>query len=703
MKMNAVGLTFLAPNKINEFGSATNLKGIFKIKFVLIAKTLGWFLKHEENDKNITWVEHNSIANTKNDTLNTVILGKSIIDGSHPIDDLELPLKSSLFGTNKEFCNISDFIKFVNIAISNNQNNNTYVIDENCDPIEFIKEVRFNLKIESYDSFKKAFDWLTKKRYTRDILSNQREMLSKLAKNPPRSNQAFDACITEYYYEIEQKISISKSNLLSEFLPFDDAEALAYFWETLGSNMTIVSSRLIRSMTNYEPITFKDFETCLIGYMTVPVGNNLLLYHYKVAIEHYSITCKDTNFDNFDINIVDGIFKSDGTGALISKLENNLVSSCAAITRIETALGKEDSIPGCVTDINFKELEIAIGLISNNGYSELKISQLSDSLSCKNGFFNNSATIHLDSNCNRHVLFDSSIVNTIDFTHNNITNFHFILNEIMMSLPAWDKNKDISQKIDLRMENLAERCANLYSIIESYIKHLVIYCLDVKTIDRPFLMLEKIEQSVQLNISKKSEINAGSLIPKDCVDKKKQAKFQNQVILDYKCLPIFISIKGILKTWSNVFDKLEALRHEVNLPLCCSNIHDDFTFSNAFIFLESAYNFICKENNIVPFNFFDTQGKFKTSLEYTIKKSYKINIGILNKNSLFDIFTYCVMHNMVENDTFININNQELKLVSNKDLINSIFREQKYYSFKLLKSIYDEPNIERKWHSKNSE
>lgn len=706
MKLNACGIIFSKP-KGSDFGAVTSCKGILKIKFAYIPKNLGWFLKHEENNSNITWCDAAEIASLKIVPSTTVNIGKFIIDGSHPIDDLELPLKNTLFGVLKNTCSIVEFSKSIYSMVNltgESKNTQQYVLTKDCTPEIFIKEVYEHLTVSSYSEFKRAFDWLTKKRYERDILTNQREMLAKLSKNSPRSAQGFDASIMEYYLEVEDRVGRKASYNLTEFLPFSNQEAIDYFFFISGNKYEFVSSRLIQSMCNGDHVDFEEDNIKIVGYLQDSISRNLLLYHNKYNKTYYNIEVKDSSYDLFDMTIVDSVNENTVKSGVIAKLDCNIASASKVIETIQTKLNLEDTIPGTIQSLTFKELLESINLIcgitETGSYGEYRLHQIREDVKCNNGFSNYSAIIQINNTDNKfnssNVRFNPGVFGINDFTHNSIDSCNQTLDNIMVSLPKISKKTDGST-IEIRKEALAERIATLYSILDEYVKNLIIYCLDVKSIDRPYLVLEKTELGIASTAKQYNQYTSGSAKKADCLT---YDSVKSEVIPDFRCLPLLMSIKGILKTWPNVFETLNKIAESVKIAEiikpddALTSANPVKAYSYTYLFMKYAYEEICRNNLVTISSLFDSGHKIK-SVEYTIKKQYKINLSLIDKYSIFNLLAYCSIYNMVENDTFINVgNDQDAKLISNKDIIHSVLRDNRYQQFKLLRSIYDKPRIQ---------
>lgn len=687
MLLKALTLTFRYP-KQGEFGFNHCSGKIWYATLNLEGKPISWFF-----DKITPSMWFNSISSTRIANNNQWVRDVSFLDygflkdGSYEIDDLELDINSinKAIGLDNSYLQACDIVR--NLIVGNLVNS-LLVVTSKLKKEDFIKELKDFLYLSTREEFDRAVDWLTKSRYDTNSFSNKKLLLEQIVPGiKTRGTVQIDLALNDYF---SKKMANNAKIKLADILPFTDEELVSLFNGpdskvlSLNKAFNIVDERSIIG-ASVKPISeVNDFVKVYLG-KTAPgaKGSNFILVGGTSNNSEGYLKIDTLDGSMYRLSCISSIAKSN--------IKFNLEIGRNACESVKKKIGDNDGVYGRVASVSKEEINDVLQTVEetvNNSWgsavSGLDLLPVMDSISFGSWYSSLSQTIKIPiAKDSIFVLVPKDKPNE-DFSHEKLSVFESTLNSLATfsdpKIGKIDYTKANSPKLEERKEMIAKRLSYLYEIFREYLKYEWFVSLGCPKVDRAFIINENAQSRP---IFDKTALERSSAVARTIIPRQSE-KIGNivQIYSDVEVLPYILMIKHECGTWEKA--------REVAIKVYNSSTKKVVSSKALF---EEILSAICAEKkksvpNVVKLDLENYSNnpkfKFKSSVGEVL-----VQLDFFKSHQIYEILKSASLMMMIENDTFININQSvENVLVDPYYQILSIVRDNISSSPSVIRSMY---------------
>lgn len=688
MYLKAINLTFRYP-KQGEFGFNFCADKVWYLNVDLENKPLGWFLKRGSAS---IWI--NGVSSTKFQNINKEFFREYDIcdgseydkDGSYSTDDLEistLSLKELLFKSNN-YLQICDEI---NLCVTNTLKNSPIVVfTGKLKKEDLINELKSFYKINNRNEFDNMFTWLVKHRYETDSFNNKKKLISTMIpESKTRGSVQIDIAMADYYNE---KMAQSANVNLIDLLPFTDAEIIALFNATATKTFNIVDERAVIAASIFPITEVNNLVKVYVGKIkNQSAGNSFVVIGSGLqnVVTGYVKLDTTNDFGMYRMSCISNINIKGSTAD--KSIKFNIDSSREICEKVKEHFKDNDGVYGRVTAIpseNINEaLQVATEVITNDwnsGIQRVELIPLSDKVQFGNWSTNLTQVIKLNvSKDSIYTIIPKEKPNQ-EFSHDTLNGFEAAINSLISfenpSMGQLDNTKANNLKLEDRKANIAKRLSFVYDILSDSLKFDWYVALGCPNINRAFIISNCSNEPVSRDRKTATNLNT-------YIDKSVQSKKNAENICIYsnvENIPYILRLKNVCKTW----DKARAVVKSTMRKISHVSSQD---------VLSRALTAACEEASIpIPeIKSISTEQDKSPKFKFNTKVGPALlDINYLSTFQIFDILKVASLNEMIENDTFLNINNnQNDKLVDPYYCILSVIRDNSSTTLTVIASMYD--------------
>jgi len=680
MLLKALTVTFRYP-KPGEFGFNHCSGKVWYASFSLEGKPISWFM---DKAYPVCWALTTPLNKINNSIIRNIDLIDSnfVKDGSYDIDDLEL-----------EIMDIDDIIggKFTGIADKaqasiKGSGLNMLVLTGKLSKEDFIKEIKDFLYITNRTEFSAAEEWLTKRRFENNSFANKKQLLETIIPGAKtRGSVQIDLALQSYY---SQKMGTAAKARLSDMLPFTDEEIVAVFNERLAKTLNIIDERALIAAAAKPCSEVSDFTKIYLGKITPnSMGINFVIgSQTNNGIEGY-LKMDTMDGTMFRLSCISGLGGKNG-----SNMKFNVDIGKEICEKVKKHIKDNDGVYGRVNSIDRNEIDSTLEIVAegmNDGFgsafSSIELLPLADGITFGSWYANLQQVVKVSiakDSCYQIVPKD---LPNIDFSHEKLQEFEAAINSLISfedpKVGKIDYTKANSPKLEDRKENIARRLTHVYNIFSEYLKYDWFVSLGCPNIPRAFIITELNQNTPRYDRTSINNFHTFLNLKKSHTNVTKSSSM-NFIFSDHDNLPLIMMIKQKAGSWEEARKAATKIASKTNE-------------TSSTKVLDSILEYVCENTKqyipqVAPLKLEDAEKqpkyKFKTDLGYAI-----IQLDYLIPFNIYQILKAASLMTLVENDTFINLGQESLKLLADPYYnILSIIRDNSSISPMVIKSMYAE-------------